>query len=60
MQHGRPDENPREDLGDNRGNTDPLGHLGRDLGGDEDDQDVEKDVPEVHGAAGYGTNISGM
>ena len=44
----RPDEHARDDLADHRRHVDPLGDLRGDLRRDEDDQDVEEDLDDVH------------
>ena len=43
VEQRRPDEDAGDDLADDRGDADALGDLGRQLGGDEHDQDVAED-----------------
>ena len=47
-QHRRADEDAGDDLADDGGDADPLGHLGRHLGGDQHDEDVAQDLGDVH------------
>ena len=50
-EHRRTDEIAGNDLADDRWDADALRELGRELGRDEDDEDVEEDGADVHGAA---------
>ena len=50
VEHRRADEDAGDDLADDGRDADALGDLGRQLGGDEDDQDVAEDLGDVHAA----------
>ena len=50
-QHGRPDEDPGDDLADDGRHLDPFGDLGRHLGREQKDENVQKDRVHVHGRA---------
>ena len=47
-EHRRADDDAGHDLPDHRGDADAIRHLRRQLGGDEDDQDVGEDACDVH------------
>ncbi len=48
-QHRRPDQEPAEDLADDRRLPDPLEDLVAELGGDEDEEEVSEDPSDVAG-----------
>ena len=50
VEHRWPDDDAGHDLADDGGDAETLGDLGGHLGGDEDDQDVAKDLGGVHAA----------
>ena len=49
VEHRRPDQDPRDDLADDRRYADALGDLGRQLRRDEHDEDVAEDLGDFHG-----------
>ena len=51
VQRGRPDEDPGHDLADDRRHPDPFRDLGRHLGREQEDEDVQKDRVHAHGRA---------
>ena len=48
-EHGRPDEDAGHDLAEHRRHADPLGSLGRQLGGGDHDEEVEQQARQVDG-----------
>jgi hypothetical protein len=51
VKDGRSDEDAGEDLSHDGGDPRALGELGRELGGEQDDQDVDEDVGDVQVAS---------